>query len=124
MNVKFESKGGFDNALKWFDKVSNIQSGMIKSIADYGTTRLRDGTPEDTGETANGWEYEVTVKQNSLEVDWKNTAHPDSKVNVAKLIEMGHGTGTGGYVPPKPYIKQAMGPVWKKLDNNIKELIK
>lgn len=124
MKVKFESKGGFNNTLKWFDKASNIQAAMVKDVADYGETMLRHGTPEDTGETASGWESDITVNKNSLEVAWKNTAHPESEVNVAKLVELGHGTRTGGYVAPIPYIKQSMAPVWKKLDNDIKELMK
>jgi hypothetical protein len=125
VNVKFESKGGFNNTLKWFDKASNIlQPAMIKNIQNYGEAVLRNGTPEDTGETALGWESDITVNKNSLEVAWKNTAHPESEVNVARIIELGHGTRTGGYVAPRPYIKQSMAPVWQKLDNDIKELMK
>lgn len=124
MKIKFESKGGFNNVLKWFDKASNIQPTMISNIADYGETMLRNGTPEDTGETASGWKYEMAVNKNSLEIAWKNTAHPESEVNVAKLIDLGHATRTGGYVPPRPYIRRSMAPVWQKLDNDIKELMK
>lgn len=124
MKVKFESKGGFNNTLRWLDKASNIQSNMVRNVGDYGETMLRNGTPQDTGETASGWKHDITVNGNSLEISWKNTAHPESEVNVAKLIELGHGTGTGGYVPPRPYIKESMAPVWQKLDKDIKELMK
>ncbi len=124
MKVKFDSKGGFNNALKWFSRASSVQSIVMKNIADHGTNRLRNGTPEDTGETASGWESSIEMGRNSLEISWKNTAHPESEINVAKLIELGHGTRTGGYVPPRPYIKQAMAPVWKRLDKDVEELMK
>jgi hypothetical protein len=124
MKLKFESKGGFDNVLKWLGKTSSIQSNIVKNIADYGTNRLSDGTPEDTGETASGWKHDIVTKPNSVEISWKNTAHPESEVNVAKLIELGHGTRTGGYVAPRPYIKRSMEPVWKRLDKEIEELMK
>lgn len=124
MRIKFESKGGFNNVSKWFEKASNIQPIMIKNIAGYGEEMLRKGTPEDTGETASGWTSDTTVNNNSLEVAWRNTAHPESEMNVARLIELGHGTRTGGFVQPRPYIKQSMSPVWQKLDNDIKELMK
>jgi hypothetical protein len=123
VQIKFESKGGFDNVLKWMNKTSNIQH-LAKDVADYGKDRLIIETPEDTGETASGWQHDIVVKQNSIEIDWRNVAHPESEVNVAKLVELGHGTGTGGYVPPRPYIKQAMSPVWKRLDNKIQEMMK
>lgn len=123
MQIKFESKGGFDNVLKWINKTSNIQH-MVNDIAEYGKNRLTVETPENTGETASGWEHDIITKQNSIEIAWKNVAHPESEVNVAKLIELGHGTGTGGYVQPRPYIKQAMEPVWKKLDNEIEGMMK
>lgn len=123
MQIKFESKGGFDNVLKWMNKASNIQH-LARDLAEYGKDRLISETPEDTGETSTGWEYDITTKSNSVEIDWRNVAHPESEVNVAKLIELGHGTGTGGYVPPRPYIKQAMAPVWKSLDDKVKEVVK
>lgn len=124
MRIKIESKGGFDNALKWLNRTSNTKPQSIANLAQDGTTSLSMSTPKDTGETASGWVHEITTNRNSLEIAWKNVAHPESKVNVAKLIELGHGTRTGGYVQPRPYIRRAMGPVWKKLDNSIRELMK
>lgn len=123
MKIKFESKGGFDNVLKWMNKTSNIQH-VTRDLAEYGTNRLTSETPQDTGETASGWVSEITTTPTSVEIAWKNVANPESEVNVAKLIELGHGTGTGGYVQPRPYIKQAMEPVWKRLDDKTKEMMK
>jgi hypothetical protein len=124
VRIKFDSKGGFNNALKWMGNKVNVPSSQIRQIADYGVSQLSQGTPKDTGETSEGWKYDIIKTPNGVEIDWKNVAHPEAEVNVAKLIELGHGTGTGGYVPPRPYIKQSMAPVWGKLDKDVEELMK
>lgn len=126
MRVSFESKGNFDVVNDWLKRVSsNNPSNALSSIASEGTRRLAASTPKDTGETASGWTEKITVTGDVTEIAWMNTAHPEAGVNVAKLIELGHGTGTGGYVQPNPYIKEAMKPVWSNVDNKlVKELIK
>lgn len=125
MKISFESKGGFDNALSWLRNVANRNPSMVlDKIASEGERSLASNTPKETGETAAGWTSKVTTNGNVSEIAWMNNAHPEAEVNIAKLIDLGHGTGTGGYVPPKPYIKKSMEPVWKDVDSKIKELIK
>lgn len=126
MKISFESKGDFDVVRSWLKKVvSTNPSVAINQIASEGTRSLAANTPKDTGETAAGWKAEVSTKGGVTEIGWINTAHPEAGVNVAKLIELGHGTRTGGYVPPNPYIKDAMNPIFKDAgDKIVKELIK
>jgi hypothetical protein len=125
MKLSFNSKGDFNATTDWLNRMSNADlSTALTPIANQGKAALAAGTPKATGETASGWQARVVRKGASIEIEWFNTAHPEAGVNLAKLIELGHGTGTGGYVPPKPYIKQAMTPVWASLDSKLKELIK
>jgi hypothetical protein len=126
MNISFESKGDFNNTRRWLKRIADDNPTVVMNqIANEGVKSLAANTPRDTGATASGWEAEVTKTGNVTEIAWKNRAHPETKVNIAKLIELGHGTGTGGYVPPKPYIKNAMKPVWQSADDKVtKELIK
>lgn len=125
MNVSFDAKGDFDIVRKWLKEVGNRNpSTTLNDIAREGERRLASSTPQDTGETASSWKSEITTKDGITEVAWKNTAHPEASANVAKLIELGHGTGTGGYVAPRPYIKDAMKPIWDSTDKVVKELIK
>lgn len=127
MRISFESKGNFDATADWLKRVSSnsAPSKALDSIAKEGTRSLAAKTPRSTGETASGWTEKVTVTGDVTEIAWSNNAHPEAGVNIAKLIELGHGTGTGGYVQPQPYIKEAMKPVWSSVDNNlVKELIK
>jgi hypothetical protein len=126
MKISFEIKEEFDDVLSWLKRVSSSNpTNALNQIASEGTRSLASHTPRETGETASGWNAKVTTKGNITEIDWANNAHPESEVNVAKLIELGHGTRTGGYVPPRPYIKQAMEPIFNKVgDKVVKELIK
>ena len=120
MRMSISSKGGFDNATKWLDDVSSkVPSQAINTIASEGVSKLKDGTPRDTGETASGWASEIKMTAKGVEIVWINTAHPELDVNIAKLIELGHGTGTGGYVSPRPYIKQSMDSVLKTAGDKI-----
>jgi hypothetical protein len=125
MNISFDSKGDFNVIRSWLKKVSNHNPSVaLNQIASEGTRNLKANTPRNTGETAAGWKADIKTNGDITEIAWTNTAHPEAGTSVAKLIELGHGTGTGGYVAPKPYIKQAMAPVWKDVDNKvIKELI-
>lgn len=126
MKISFESKGGFEKITDWLKQASSYDPSIaLNSIAKEGTRSLASKTPKSTGETAAGWTEKITTTGNITEIAWMNTAHPDAGVNIAKLIELGHGTGTGGYVPPQPYIKEAMNPVWDSIDSKVvKELIK
>ncbi len=126
MRVSFETRGGFDNTERWLkDIANNNMSSQLKQIADKGVRSLSSHTPKNTGETANSWKADIHTRGEVSEVVWTNTAHPETNVNLAKLIDLGYSTGTGGYVPPRPYIKNAMKPVWLDVDRMIsKELNK
>lgn len=126
MEVTFDSKGDFTNIQEWLDKVSkNSPSAALVEIAREGKQSLTVNTPRDTGATASGWEAQITSKKGEHEIAWVNNAHPGESVNVAVIIDQGHGTGTGGFVPAQPYIESAMDKVFADASNKIeKELIK
>jgi len=89
-----------------------------------GIEMLAAQTPKDTGETANSWRYRIIQNGgNSWEVVFYNVAHPELESNLAFLIEYGHGTRTGGYVPPRPFIKQISKQINKDISNDINKEI-
>lgn len=122
MKVSFQTKGNFDNIEAWLKNTAQQNpSEILNKIASDGVSALSSNTPKTTGETASGWFSEITSDGKSSEIAWKNNAHPESGVNIAKLIDLGHGTGTGGYVAPIPYIEKSMDAVWKDASNKIAE---
>lgn len=126
MKITIESKGEFKKVNAWLAGVVNRSPvSALKAVASEGEKSLASNTPKDTGETAAGWVSDITTYRKNNVVEWSNTAHPEASANVAKLIDRGHGTGTGGYVPPNPYIVKAMDNVWSNsTDKLAKELFK
>lgn len=125
MKVSYEVSGNFERTSKWLQDIVNNKPTGLQKIADDGVVSLSKNTPRDTGETANSWKAIITSEGNQHEVAWINTAHPNLAVNTALIIELGHGTGTGGYVQPRPYIKQAMDGIFNNAGSTLaKEMIK
>lgn len=122
MEVIFDSKGDFNNIEKWLKEASqSAPANALQQIAADGVASLRGHTPRDTGATAAGWQSKITSKGGTSEIAWINSAHQEAGVNIAVIIDQGHGTGTGGYVPPKPYIKQAMDSVFATAGEKLEE---
>lgn len=121
MRLGITSKGDWKDTEKWLRSASKkTPKRTLNAIGAEGVSSLRSMTPVRTGQTASGWNYKVVAD----EVYWYNSAHADRSVNVAVLLDKGHGTGTGGYVPPRPYIRQAMRPILDKAgDRIVKEMV-
>lgn len=109
--------GDFGNLEKFLKRprTSNLD-GLGKTIINA----LRNATPKDSGETANSWGYRIIPTSRGQDLEIYNT-HLNNGVNVAMLIHYGHGTGTGGYVPPRPYIDKAINSVYKKTIDKVLE---
>lgn len=120
MDIKFQIDGNWDATAKWLREAATHDfTPSMKEIGKKGVESLKEATPKDTGETSRGWYYEITGRGGNLQMDWLNRAHPELRVNMALLIDRGHGTGTGGYVPPRPYIKDSMKPVWSGAGDSL-----
>lgn len=126
MKIDFQSRGDFKKLDSWLRSVaSRDPTPALKRIAEDGVTSLKNSTPKDTGETANGWESRIERTPQGADISWVNVAHPDLSVNVAMIIDQGHGTRNGGYVQPRPFIKESMDNIWKTASDKIeKELIR
>ena len=126
MKLSIETSGGWDRTEQWLKNLipKTKPEKLLDGIDRKGVEALRAATPVgETGQTAFGWDSQIESSGNGAELSFINTAHPEESVNIAKIKDLGHGTGTGGYVPPNPYISNAMQPVWKELDKRIdKEL--
>ena len=121
MRVTFDSKGDFENAIKFLGKCTNMeQKSILEKYGKIGVESLRANTPKRSGETAAGWGYRINQNGNkNLELEFFNRAHPELNVNLAVLIQLGHGTRTGGYVPPVNYIQPVMTPIYKAVGEEL-----
>lgn len=124
MKIRYETKGDFKRTQSWLNRISRNETiEGFGRLAEEGTKRLSSNTPKDTGVTAMGWRDQVNKTKDGIEIVWTNVAHPEASVNIAKIIDIGHGTRNGGYVPPRPYIKSSMQPIWDMVDKMVRELI-
>jgi hypothetical protein len=88
-----------------------------------GVDALSRATPVDTGRAAGSWKYEIEHKKGIHTVYWDNYDIEGGR-NVIMLIQYGHGTGTGGYVPPRDFINPAMRLIFDNMSNDVwKEVI-
>lgn len=113
--LSFETSGSFSNTDAFLRRMASttLPTGLDR-FAQQGVDALRAATPQDDGETANGWYYEIDIKGDTTTIWWCNT-HLVDGFNVAVGLQYGHGTGNGGYVAPIDYINPALKPIFDQL---------
>lgn len=126
MNIGITTTGDFSAATSWLKRAAKANpQNALKALGSQGVSRLASATPKDTGQTAAGWACKVKKTSTGWDIEWYNTAHAGTGVNVAKILQLGHGTGTGGYVPGRDYINPALKPIFDDAgDKLVRELIK
>lgn len=120
--VKFSSTGKGTNAMiaRLKRAKSADYSAILAGKISYGVSALVRLTPAETGMTRNSYSGEVKKSSYGLSLVFKNSDVTKSGVPIPILIHYGHGTGTGGYVPARPFLdtvnKQIKGQVKKDLE--------
>lgn len=122
--ISIKSKGSFNKTTKFLHNILRIDYKLI--LAKYGkkgVKALSDATPIDSGVTADSWKYDIEETASGLSIVWSNENLNDG-VNIAILLQYGHGTRNGGYVVGRDYINPAIQPIFDEMANAVwKELI-
>lgn len=120
-DITVSTSGDFSKTFKYLGSLESFKKqklmSILKKYGEMGVNSLREYTPVDTGETASSWSYTITEDKNSATLTFINDAQNDG-IPIAILIQYGHGTGTGGYVPPNDFINPAMRPIFEKIAND------
>lgn len=112
MGFFFTHKGNFKKTEKLLKKsLGKDYRSVLEKFAQQGVRALSAATPVDTGVTAASWSYEIIQNEGSLSVVWKNS-NVQKGVNIALLLQYGHGTRNGGYVIGRDYINPALKPLF------------
>lgn len=114
--ISFRSKGDFSKATRYFEqlsKISNLEQ-VLSKYGQMGVSALASATPTDTGLTASSWYYEIEHQNGDVSLSFKNS-NINKGVNIAVILQYGHGTGTGGWVAGRDYINPAIQPVFDKI---------
>jgi len=95
---------------------------VLAHYGEEGVKALSETTPKDSGNTSESWRYQIVGTRGDLSLIWTNDNVREG-VNIAVILQYGHGTGTGGYVQGVDYINPALKPVFEKIANDAwKEL--
>lgn len=117
--IGFRSSGSFDKTFRFLRHASsNDAYRNLHIYGKRGVEALADATPVDTGETASSWGYRITRSRTQITIEWFNTNVVDG-ANIAILLQLGHGTGTGGYVKGRDYINPVIQPLFDKMADDI-----
>lgn len=113
--IKITSKGDFNRTFKFLNFMEKWKvDKILNKYGEKGVSALAAATPIDSGKTANSWSYNIESSGNSATIYWSNT-NVNKGVNIAVILQFGHGTGTGGYVQGRDYINPAMRPIFDRI---------
>lgn len=119
--ITIKQKGDFKKADAYFKALNKSPwFNVLDKYGKIGVDALAKATPVDTGKTASSWEYKIEKKKDQITISWNNTNVVDD-VPIAVILQYGHGTGNGGYVHGKDYIRPALKEVFEKLANEAWE---
>jgi hypothetical protein len=88
-----------------------------------GVRALAAATPVDTGLAQHSW-YHIVIKDHKEPgIEWCNR-DVENGYPVILLIQYGHGTGTGGYVPGRDIVNSAISQTLEAIIANVWEKVR
>lgn len=122
--VEISVEGSFPETKRMLKKMRlGKQFEVLKQCGELGVQALSSATPVDTGKVASSWSYTIETKPASYTVTWTNSVVQNG-VNIALILQLGHGTRNGGYVKGRDYINPAIQPIFDNMANAVwKEVV-
>lgn len=111
--IKITSNGDFGKLTKYLKNVQKTVSEFIflEKYGVRGVNALSEATPIDSGLTASSWFYKIVKENGKVSIEFHNS-NVQKGVNIAIILQYGHGTRNGGYVVGKDYINPAIQSVF------------
>lgn len=117
--ISFVSRGSFKNLERFLKTMRKREIyDQLDMYAQQGVNALKGATPVDSGLTASAWTYEIEDSRRSYTIKWLNS-NVNKGVNIAIILQFGHGTGTGGYVAGRDYINPAIWPTFNQISDKV-----
>lgn len=119
--ISYRTEGDFSKANSAFKKMLEvIHLSQLDKYGKAGVEALKNATPVDTGKTANSWTYEIKRTKEAVEISYNNT-NVNNGVNIAIILQYGHGTKNGGYVRGRDYINPAIQPIFDEIAETVEK---
>lgn len=113
--ITFKQKGDFKKTEKFLKKsFGRDYISVLKKYGQQGVAALSAATPVDSGKTATSWSYEIVQNKSDISIFWNNS-NVQKGVNIAVILQYGHGTRYGSYVSGRDYINPAIRPIFDKI---------
>jgi hypothetical protein len=113
--ITFTEKGSFKNTEKYLSRLKTAELfAVLNKYGSLGVNALSNATPTETGQTAASWGFTVEQRTGYYSIRWHNS-HIEDGINIAVILQYGHGTGTGGYVQGRDYINPAIRPIFDQM---------
>lgn len=120
MGLLFKLRGSSKNTRRLLDiKRKNAQiDAILEKYGALGVEALRDATPTDSGLTASSWDYHIVHSNGADSIQFFNS-NINKGVNIAIILQYGHGTRNGGYVQGRDYINPTSAKILEAMANEI-----
>lgn len=123
--ISVKTKGDFKNTerfLKRYNDDANVMP-ILEKYGNRGVELLTSATPIDTSKTSVSWAYEIeNTKKGEYHIQFFNQ-NVNNGVNIAIILQYGHGTRNGGYVRGRDYINPAIKTAFDEMrDELIREV--
>lgn len=116
MGIKIKQSGDFKNIETFFLKHRKFFTEEdIIDIAEYGLKVFSENTPSKSGKTSESWSYEITSTKNKWNIEYNNS-NIQNGINIAILVDTGHGTSEGKWVSGTHYIDKSIKTIYKYID--------
>lgn len=113
------STGSFKNTERFLTRMSKFDvHEILSTYGQMGVDALESNTPADSGLAGRSWSYEVRKTPSGYELAWLNH-DVENGFPVAKRIQIGYSTGTGGYVRGRDYINPAIRPIFDQFAEQV-----
>lgn len=117
MGISIQVRGSFSNTEEFLRRMQRKSYlSVLQGYGQQGVAALRAATPEDSGLTAESWTYEIIQRRGYYSIQWLNmhTEEP-GHIPIAVLIQYGHGTKQGAWIPGRDYINPAIRPIFDQI---------
>lgn len=128
--IVFESKGNFNNTERFLKAIQNgkLRNEIRSVLSEYGSrgvSELSQNTPMRSGATSFAWSFDIVFENSSIRLEWKNNRMAnDGKTPLVVLIINGHGTRTGGYVPPNDFVTPVISNICAEASDAVWRVVK
>ena len=119
--IYFTHKGDFSKTEEYFKSL--MRKDYLKILETYGqrgVDALMAATPVDSGLAASSWGYSIEQENGQTKLIWTNS-DVEGGYNIVILIDRGHATKSGSWVPGLHFIDEAISPIIAELVREVVE---